>query len=166
MDVSMIEKMDGYWMSQALEEAQKAFQKGEVPIGAVYVSESGIMVYAHNQREQMGNPFYHAEINVLEDVAFQKGDWRLGGTLYVTLEPCPMCLGALLQARVDRLIYGCEDPKRPLKQVENPVDVLEIASLKDFSRVSGNNHTIQVRGGVLREECSKILKNFFAQKRG
>ena len=144
---------DTDWMQVALEEAKKAVAADEVPIGAVLVRDSVVLSRAFNIREKSHNPLHHAEILVLEEAAKQIGDWRLEGcTLYVTLEPCPMCLGALLQARVPRLVYGCADPKR---------EKSTFPSIARKNEISGNSHVVKITGGILEEECSTQLKNFF-----
>lgn len=141
---------DQDYMQQALIEAEHAASKGEVPIGAVLVEDGEIIARAHNTREQSKNPLDHAEMLLLQQAGQQKGNWRLNDTtLYVTLEPCPMCLGALLQARVGRLVYGCVDPKREKKSM----------------MIHGNNHCLKITGGVLEEACSLVLKNFFKLRR-
>lgn len=145
-------------MQEALAEAVKAATEGEIPIGAVLVKEEQIIARAHNTRQTSRNPLHHAEILVLEEAAQKLGDWRLNDyTLYVTVEPCPMCLGALLQARVGKLVFGCADPKRekPLSQG------YQFPSLKNETHVSGNNHTLEIVGGFLEPECVKLLKDFF-----
>lgn len=144
---------DSDWMQAALKEAKKAVEASEVPIGAVLVKDDAVLARAFNTREKSHNPLHHAEILVLEEAAKKSGNWRLEGcTLYVTLEPCPMCLGALLQARVPRLVYGCTDPNR---------DFSTFPSMRNKTDISGNNHVVQITGGVLKEECSAQLKEFF-----
>lgn len=139
------------FMQEAIVEARLAAEAGEVPIGAVLVCQDQIIARAHNTREESKNPLHHAEILVLEAGAKKIGDWRLEKTtLVVTLEPCPMCLGALLQARVGRLVYGCSDPKR---------------NSGDNKKISGNNHTVEITGKVLEKECGELLTNFFKSVR-
>lgn len=141
------------FMQEAIVEARLAAEAGEVPIGAVLVCQDQIIARAHNTREESKNPLHHAEILVLEAGAKKIGDWRLEKTvLYVTLEPCPMCLGALLQARVSRLVYGCADPNR--KDSFFP-------SLEGKTEIAGNNHLLKIMGGVLQDECGRLLKEFF-----
>lgn len=153
-------------MKRALLQAQKAYQLGEIPIGAVLMKGDQLISEAHNIREQSRNPLHHAEILVLEEAARRFKNWRLEGTiLYVTLEPCPMCLGALLQARVDRLVFGCFDPKRAQVIEKNHQGDFIFPSLKDISSLTGNNHKLLIQGGVMEAECAKLLKNFFAEKR-
>ena len=148
---------DILWMNEALAEARLASESGEVPIGAVLVYEGKIVSMAHNMRETSLNPLHHAEILVLEAAAKALGNWRLENcALYVTLEPCPMCLGALLQARVSRLVYGCTDPNR---------EIATFPSIAGKAEISGNSHIVKITGGILKEECSKLLKDFFKAKR-
>jgi tRNA(adenine34) deaminase len=152
-------------MQEALHEAKLAFDAGEIPIGAVIVRQDQIIARAHNTRQQSRNPLHHAEIIVLEEAAKQIGDWRLNDcTLYVTLEPCPMCLGALFQARVGKLFFGCHDDKRDVTTFKNDLHRI-FPNLKDTSELSSNNHSLAISGGILEIQCSKILKDFFASKR-
>jgi len=139
-------------MQSALAEARLAASKGEVPIGAIIVQNEQVIARAHNLRETTKNPLHHAEILSLEAAAKHLGNWRLEDSIiYVTLEPCPMCLGALLQARVGTLVYGCDDDK--------------LTNESRKSQVSGNNHTIQIIRGIMKEECSQVLKDFFKARR-
>jgi len=148
-------EMDIYFMREALREAEKARLKQEVPVGAVLVREGRIVARGHNLRESRGNPLAHAEILVLEKAARRLGGWRLEETtLYVTLEPCLMCVGALVAARVRRLVYGASDPK-----------VGAVRSLLPAAALPGLNHRIEVVGGILEEECRRILKDFFRERR-
>ena len=143
-------------MEMALEEAQLAADEDEVPIGAVIIStERGIIARAHNQREQLKDPTAHAEMIALTQAATALGSWRLEDCLlYVTLEPCPMCAGAVVQARVPYVVYGCPDPKA------GACDTLyRIASDPRL------NHRAQVVGGVLADRCAVVLTDFFAAKR-
>ena len=160
------------FMQLALEDAQKAFGQGEVPIGAVIVQQGQVLARAHNTRESTGSPLDHAELRVLQTAARLKSDWRLNDCdLYVTLEPCPMCLGALFQARVQRLIVGCLDPKRFPENT--PTDQTHfLPSLKNFLtdnshsfQLSSNNHKLDVLLGVEEAACSKLLRDFFRQRR-
>lgn len=160
-EYSRIFANDEKWMREALDEATKGYECGEIPIGAVLVQNDQIIARNFNQREKTKNPLHHAEILVLEEGAKKIGTWRLSEvTLYVTLEPCPMCLGALLQARVGRLVYGCLDPKR-FQESGN----FSFPTLKDHLSLSGNNHTVTISGPVLEEDCSQILKKFFKERR-
>jgi len=146
---------DSQYMQIALEEATRAFAKEEVPVGAVLVQGERILARAHNLRETRGDATAHAEILAIREACKQVGGWRLeDSTLYVTLEPCPMCAGAILQARVERLVYGADDPKAGV--------VKSLYSMLEDERF---NHRVQVTGGVLEQECSAILKDFFHRRR-
>jgi tRNA(adenine34) deaminase len=143
-------------MELALAEAAAAAVEGEVPVGAVIVSfERGILAQAHNQREQLTDPTAHAEMITLTQAATALRSWRLEGcALYVTLEPCPMCAGAVVQARLPLVVYGCTDPKA------GACDTLyRIASDPRL------NHRAQVVGGVLADRCAAVLGDFFAARR-
>lgn len=147
---------DEYWMRKAIQEARKAFDKKEAPIGAVAVLEGKIIARAHNLRENKNDPLGHAEILLLHKISKKLKRWRLSGvTVYVTLEPCLMCMGALIQARVDRLFFGTLDPKAGA-----------CGSLYDLSKDLRLNHRIDVTSGILQNECSEILKEFFKKLRG
>lgn len=158
------------FMSLALEEARKAADAGEVPVGAVIVRDGTLVSLAHNTRERDKNPLWHAELKAIETAALSLGDWRLNDCdLYVTLEPCPMCLGALFQARVGRLFFGGFDEKRTADATSPERNAFP--SLKD--RLSGdlpllltsNNHALEVRGGILEAECAGLLRAFFRARR-
>ncbi|MBO8170154.1 MAG: nucleoside deaminase [Thermoanaerobacteraceae bacterium] len=142
-------------MGEALAEARKAFEKGEVPIGAVVVHRGDIVARAHNLRETAKDPTAHAEILALQEASRVLGGWRiLDSVLYVTLEPCPMCAGALVMARIDCLVYGAKDPKAGA--VESLMNLVQFPKL---------NHQVEVIGGVRETECSNILKQFFRKLR-
>ena len=142
-------------MAEALAEARLAGQEGEVPIGAVVVVEGRIAGRGRNARERLRDPLAHAEILALQEASRALGRWRLtGATVYATLEPCPMCAGALVNARVDRLVYAVPDPKA------GAVDTL-FALLRD-PRL---NHRVEVASGVLAQECGELLRGFFRQRR-
>lgn len=146
---------DTRFMELALEQAHAAITVGETPIGAVLVHENKALAAAHNRREIDTDPTAHAEMLVLRAAAHALGRWRLSGcTLYVTLEPCAMCAGALVLARIDRLVYGASDPKAGA--------VESLYRLVDDARL---NHRVQVTGGVLAEPCGTILSEFFRAKR-
>ena len=146
------------YMTFALAEARKAADEGEIPIGALLVRKSEIVASGHNVREKSKNPLHHAEMAVLEEGGKRLDNWRLSETtLYVTLEPCLMCLGALLQARVGRLVFGCTDPKRTSAHL--------FSSLSGQSSITANNHTLQITGGILENECATLLKDFFEGRR-
>ena len=147
--------MHDHFMRLALEEAELAWREEEVPIGAVIVHDARVIASAHNQREQLHDPTAHAEMIAITQAAEALGSWRLEGcTLYVTLEPCPMCAGAILQARVPVVVYGALDPKA------GAVDSL-------FQLLSDRrlNHRCQIVPGVLAEPCGRVLTEFFQQQR-
>jgi len=149
------EELDQQYMRAAVEAACIAEENGDVPIGAVIVFEDRVIARAYNQREQLNDPTAHAEIVALTQAAEFIGSWRLCGcTMYVTLEPCPMCAGALVLARMDRLVYGCDDPKAGA-----------VKSLYNIVQDERLNHRVEVVSGVLAEQCSSQLQNFFAQRR-
>lgn len=142
-------------MRIALHEAEAAAALGEVPIGAVLVMNGAIIAKAHNMKETWLDPTAHAEIIVIREACEKLKKWRLTGTtMYVTLEPCPMCAGAIVQSRIDRLVYGVKDPKA------GAVD-----SLFNMLQNDALNHQLEVGSGVLLQECSHILKDFFQGKR-
>jgi tRNA(adenine34) deaminase len=143
------------WMQAALAEARAAFEAGEVPIGAIIVHEDRIIAAAGNQRESLKDPTAHAEMIAITQAAQTLGSWRLlDCTLYVTLEPCPMCAGAIVQARIPQVYYGAADPKagacHTLFQVTSDIRL---------------NHQALVIGGVLKDESRALLQEFFAQQR-
>ncbi|MCX5905795.1 MAG: tRNA adenosine(34) deaminase TadA [Deltaproteobacteria bacterium] len=146
---------DEQYMHLALEEARRAGEEGEVPVGAVLVREGKIIARGHNRPITLSDPTAHAEILALREGAAKVGNYRLPGSrLYVTVEPCVMCAGALLQARVMRLVYGAEDWKGG--------GVHSLFSLLEDQRL---NHRVEVKSGVLLEECREILQRFFKDKR-
>ena len=144
------------WMRLALGEGALALPTGDVPVGAIVVAADGTVIgRGHNAREADGDPTGHAEVRALRAAAETVGKWRLtGATLVVTLEPCTMCAGALVLARVDRLVYGAEDPKAGA-----------VGSLWDVVRDRRLNHRPEVVGGVLADECSEVLRAFFRTHR-
>jgi tRNA(adenine34) deaminase len=147
--------MHQHFMSLALREAEQAFREDEVPVGAVIVHEGRIVASAHNQREQLHDPTAHAEMIAITQAAESLRSWRLDGcTLYVTLEPCPMCAGAILLARIPWLVYGATDPKA------GAVDSL--FHLLNDSRL---NHRVQVIPNMMADQCGEILSRFFQAKR-
>jgi tRNA(adenine34) deaminase len=150
-----------------LAQAIKARDAGEIPIGAVLVFRGEVVACAHNERESSGDPTRHAEIIVIRRAAELKGDWRLDNTcVYVTVEPCPMCLGALLQARIPRLVYGTPDPKREtVALLSSRPHEFCFPSLGEIKTVSGNNHRVEIKGGVMEEECRVLLTDFFKPRR-
>jgi len=138
-------------MQLALLEAETAGRFGEVPIGAVLVHQGVVIASGYNLRETSNDPTTHAEMVVIRQAAAALGSWRLiDCTLYVTLEPCVMCMGAIILARVPRLVYGCRDPR-----------VGAAGSIYDFSRDDRFNHRVEVTEGVLANECSELLSSFF-----
>ncbi len=143
-------------MEAALDEARAAAAAGEVPVGAVVVSADGeLLARAHNRRESDGDPLAHAELLAIRQAAREVGGWRLvGATLYVTLEPCAMCAGALVLARVGRLVFGAADPKAGY-----------CGTLGDLVRDPRLNHRLEVSSGVLAEASAGLLKGFFAELR-
>jgi tRNA(adenine34) deaminase len=142
---------DIVYMALALEQARLAGAEGEAPIGAVLVCDGAVVAHGRNARESAAAPTAHAEMIAIRAGAQRLGRWRLSGcTRYVTLEPCPMCAGALVNARVDRLVYGASDPKAGAT-----------GTLYDLSADARHNHSFEVRGGVLEQECGQILKEFF-----
>ena len=148
--------MHEYFMKLALEEAEQGLREDEVPIGAVITYEDRLIARAHNQREQLRDPTAHAEMIAITQAAAARDSWRLEGcTLYVTLEPCPMCAGAIVQARIPTVVYGARDPKAGA--------VESLYRLLDDPRL---NHRCLTVPGVLAQECGSILTRFFQQQRG
>jgi tRNA(adenine34) deaminase len=147
--------MDQLYMQMALAQADEARAAGEVPVGAVIVHDNRLVASAHNQREQLRDPTAHAEMIAITQAAESLHSWRLDGCrLYVTLEPCPMCAGAILQARIPHVIYGAADPKAGAVQ--------SLYRLLSDSRL---NHQTQFTAGVLAERCGRMLTEFFQQQR-
>jgi len=147
---------DAAFMAEALAEAKAAGAAGEVPIGAVVVHDGKVIARAGNTREGAQDPFGHAELTAMRAAAAALGSWRLTGcTLYVTLEPCAMCAGAIVLARVDRVVYGATDPKAGA-----------VGSLYDLPADPRLNHRPVVQAGVLAEECGELLRAFFRARRG
>jgi len=146
---------DERFMNLALEEAARSLEHGDVPIGAVVVRDGEVLSSAHNERELRGDPTAHAEILALRTAAEKEGSWRLTGTTaYVTLEPCPMCAGGLVLARVGRLVYGPQDPRAGA--------ALSLYNIVQDPRL---NHSMDVTPGVLAEEGAALLERFFADRR-
>jgi tRNA(adenine34) deaminase len=151
----MNNKYDEKYMQIAIEQAEIARANGDVPIGAVIVYQNQIIGKAYNQREQLKDPTAHAEIIALTQAAAFLETWRLNDcTIYVTLEPCPMCAGALVLARMKRLVYGCDDPKTGA-----------VKSLYNIVQDERLNHRLEVTSGVLTDECSELLQEFFRKRR-
>lgn len=144
-------KDDSYWMQRALQLAGKAAALGEVPIGALIVRDETIIGKGFNQRESKTDPSAHAEMIAIRQASRRQQAWRLTGTtLYVTLEPCPMCMGAILLARIERVVFGCHDPKGGAA-----------GSLYDLSNDPRFNHQVKLTSGIMQTECSTILSDFF-----
>jgi tRNA(adenine34) deaminase len=142
-------------MSLALEEAQAAIEHGDVPIGAVVLVDGEVVARRHNERERLRDPTAHAEVLALRDAASVSGSWRLSSaTLVVTLEPCPMCAGAAVAARLGRLVYGAPDPKAG-----------SCGSLYNLCADPRLNHEVDIVDGVQAEACGTLLSDFFAAKR-
>lgn len=143
------------YMRLALEEAKIAFAQGEVPIGAVVVHEGEVIAKAHNEKELRQDPTAHAEVLAVQRATQALGVWRLSeATLYVTLEPCPMCAGSLVQARLKTLVFGAADLKGGA-----------VGSVTNVLDVNRWNHRVEVVAGILEEECAQILKDFFRKLR-
>ncbi len=146
---------DDDFMLEALVEAKKAMERDEVPIGAVVVRDGKIIARGYNQKVMHHNTILHAEVVALQEAMQVLGDWRLNDcTLYVTLEPCPMCAGACINARVGRIVFGAYDPKAGC-----------CGTLYNLPVDSRFNHRADVVGGVLAKECGQILSDFFAKRR-
>ncbi|MGI6129320.1 MAG: tRNA adenosine(34) deaminase TadA [bacterium] len=151
----MAKERDKLYMKRALELAQEAAAWGEVPVGAVVVQNDAIIAEAFNRRELWRDPTAHAEVLAIRSAADKLNRWRLEGTtLYVTLEPCAMCAGAMVLARIERLVYGADDPKSGA--------IRSLYQLADDDRL---NHRLKITAGVLADECSVVLKQFFQQRR-
>ena len=147
--------MHDHFMQLALDEARTALEEDEVPVGVVIVHEERVIAQAHNQREQLRDPTAHAEMIAITQAAASLGSWRLEGcTLYVTLEPCPMCAGAILQARIPTVVYGAADPKAGA--------VRTLYQLLDDPRL---NHRCLIVPGVLADACARVLSEFFQRQR-
>ena len=147
--------LDEAMMALALEQARAANDAGDVPVGAIVVRGDEVLSRAGNARERRQDPTAHAEILALRDAAAAVGSWHLEGcSMYVTLEPCAMCAGALVLSRIDRLVFGAADPKAGFA-----------GSLGDLVRDPRLNHAVEVRGGVLESECGEVLRAFFARRR-
>ena len=146
---------DEYFMGEALKEARKAFELDEVPIGAVIVHNNEIIARGYNRRNTDKNPLMHAEIIAINEAAKVIGDWRIEDcTIYVTVEPCPMCSGAIVQARIPNVVYGAPNPKAGCGG--SVINLLQMEKL---------NHRCSVKSGVLEEECRSIMKEFFEKKK-
>jgi tRNA(adenine34) deaminase len=152
----MMENDHRRYMAIALREAEAAFEQGEIPVGAVIVKDGAVIAKAHNQVEMLQDPTAHAEIVAIGAAANHLGSWRLKGcTLYVTLEPCPMCAGGIVLSRIDRIVFGSYDPKMGA-----------CSTLYNLVQDERLNHRVEVIAGVMDEESRSLLKEFFAKKRG
>ena len=148
-------RTDEYYMRLALKQAEKAYEEDEVPIGAVIVKDGVVIARAHNEKEKRNSAVRHAEICCIEKATKKVGNWWLEGcTLYVTLEPCAMCAGAIVNSRLDRVVYGASDPRYGF-----------LGSLTDLPVDYPMNHRPQETKGVLAEECAALLSAFFRAKR-
>lgn len=153
-DVTEAYDIDEIYMKEAIAEAQKAALHGDVPIGCVIVFEGKIIAAARNERELDKNALCHAELTAIEEACRVRGGWRLFGcTLYVTLEPCPMCAGAIVNSRIDRVVYGAKDPKAGAFG--------SVLNMNSYPL----NHKPKIRSGVLGKECSEMLRLFFTKLR-
>lgn len=151
----MLEKTHHYWMQRAMAEAVKAQAKDEVPIGCIIVKDGRIIARGHNLRETAQDPAAHAELIAIRKAARKLGSWRLlDTTLYVTLEPCIMCMGAIILARIPQVVFGCFDPKGGAA-----------GSLYDLSHDPRLNHRVQLIPAILEQECSRQLSGFFSELR-
>jgi tRNA(adenine34) deaminase len=151
----MITPSDEHFLRQALVEAQRAFEAGEVPVGAVVVLEGKVIGRGHNRREALNDPTAHAEVLAITAASNSLEDWRLEGcSLYVTKEPCPMCAGAIVNSRLQRLVFGVWDEQAGCA-----------GSLYQLCRDPRFNHQLEVKGGVMEEECRGLLQEFFRRKR-
>ena len=147
--------IDEQFMKAAIDQAHIALENGDVPIGAVIVHQNQIIAKGLNLRHKLNDPTAHAEIIALTAAAEYIGNWRLHGcSIYVTLEPCCMCAGAMVLARLDRLVYGCDDPKAGA-----------CGSLYNIVQDERLNHRLEITKGVLAEDCAKLLQDFFKKKR-
>ena len=144
-----------YYMKEAIRQARKAEKLMEVPIGCVIVYEGKIIARGYNRRNTDKNTLSHAEMNAIRKASKKLGDWRLEGcTLYVTLEPCQMCSGAIVQSRIDEVVIGCMNPKAGCAG-----SVLNLLEVQEF------NHQVTITQGILEEECSQMMSNFFRRLR-
>lgn len=146
---------DVKYMKEALRQAKKAYALEETPIGCVIVYEGKIIGRGYNRRNTDKNPLAHAEITAIKKASRRLGDWRLEGcTMYVTLEPCQMCAGAIVQSRIDRVVVGCMNPKAGCAG-----SILNLLQMPEF------NHQVELTTGILEEECSQMMKTFFKELR-
>lgn len=149
------DRIDQKYMREAIKQAKKAYALEEVPIGCVIVYEGKIIGRGYNRRTVDKNPLAHAEIQAIRKASRKMGDWRLEDcTLYVTLEPCQMCSGAIVQARMKRVVVGCMNPKAGCAG-----SILNLLDVKEF------NHQVELKTGILEDECSRMMKQFFKELR-
>lgn len=147
--------MEEKYMSEAIKQAMKAYELGEVPIGCVIVYQDKIIARGYNRRTTDKNTLSHAELNAIRKASKKLGDWRLDGCeMYITLEPCQMCAGAIVQARIKKVYIGCMNPKAGCA-----------GSVLNLLNVSRFNHQVEMETGILEEECSSIIKKFFRELR-
>ncbi len=155
MDEENRNDADRKYMKEAVRQAKKAYKIGEVPIGCVIVYDGLVIGRGYNRRTIDKNPLAHAELSAIRKASKKMGDWRLEGcTMYVTLEPCQMCAGAIVQSRMDRVVVGCMNPKAGCAG-----SILNLLDMKEF------NHQVELTTGVLKEECSQMMKQFFRELR-
>ncbi|MGD8700129.1 MAG: tRNA adenosine(34) deaminase TadA [Gemmatimonadales bacterium] len=146
---------DARWMAIALDEASNGGSQGEVPVGAAVVSGGALVARNHNRTRQLADPTAHAEILALREAAEKVGDWRLTDcTLYVTLEPCAMCAGAIVLARISRLVFAADDPKAGM-----------CGSLENLVQDPRLNHRVSVTGGLMADQSAELLRDFFKERR-
>ena len=150
-----VQNVDEKYMKEAIKQAKKAYALDETPIGCVIVCEGKVISRGYNRRNTDKNPLAHAEITAIRKASRRLGDWRLEGcTMYVTLEPCQMCAGAIVQSRMDRVVIGCMNPKAGCAG-----SILNLLQMDRF------NHQAEITAGVLEEECSSLMKQFFRELR-
>lgn len=148
-------KDDYYFMERALNQAKVAYKRGEVPVGAVVVKDGKVISRGYNLRETTNDPTAHAELLAMKKASKKLNSWRLSGcTLYVTLEPCPMCSGVIVNSRIDRVVFGAYDQKAGC-----------CTTLYHLCNDERFNHRAEILGGVMEEDCAKILSDFFKEKR-
>ena len=153
--MAVVSTVQEKYMKEALRQAKKAYALGEVPIGCVIVHEGKIIGRGYNRRNTDKNTLAHAEITAINKASRVIGDWRLEGcTMYVTLEPCQMCSGALVQSRIDEVVIGCMNPKAGCA-----------GSVMNLLQIEGFNHQVKITEGILEEECSEMLSAFFRELR-
>jgi len=146
---------DSRWMAIALEEARAGGLAAEVPVGAVVVRDGDLLARQHNRTRELADPTAHAEVLALREAAAQLGDWRLGGcTLYVTLEPCAMCAGAIVLSRLERLVFATPDPKAGM-----------CGSLENIVQDERLNHKVEIESGVMAEAAAELMREFFRERR-